>query len=68
MIGAAIIGMGWWGRTILKTLINSTVIAPARAVDPLGEACYPVALEEKLTNVRAFEATQRSVSSAIEMI
>ena len=34
-----------------------------------GEADYPVALEEMLTNVRAFEAIQRSMKSgAIEMI
>jgi predicted dehydrogenase len=35
----------------------------------LGEAPYPVALEEMLTNVRSFEAIQRSVkSSCIEVI
>ena len=35
MIGAAIVGMGWWGQTILKTLINNTIIAPVLAIDPL---------------------------------
>ena len=35
----------------------------------LGEAPYPVTLEEMLTNVRSFEAIQRSVKSgAIEVI
>ena len=38
MIGAAVIGMGWWGQTILKTLIGNTVIAPVLAVDPLDQA------------------------------
>ena len=35
----------------------------------LGEAGYPVALEEMLTNVRTFDAIQRPAKSgAIEMI
>jgi predicted dehydrogenase len=38
MIKAAIIGLGWWGQTILKTLLNNTVIAPALAVDPMDQA------------------------------
>ena len=38
MIKAAVIGLGWWGQTILKTLLNSTIIAPVLAVDPAGEA------------------------------
>jgi predicted dehydrogenase len=38
MIKAAIIGLGWWGHTILRTLLNSTIIAPVLAVDPAGEA------------------------------
>jgi predicted dehydrogenase len=38
MINAAVIGLGWWGQTILKTLRNSAVIAPVLAVDPLDPA------------------------------
>jgi predicted dehydrogenase len=38
MIRTAVIGLGWWGQTILKTLQNSTVIAPVLAVDPLDQA------------------------------
>jgi predicted dehydrogenase len=34
MIRAAIIGLGWWGQTILRNLLDSTVIAPVLAVDP----------------------------------
>jgi predicted dehydrogenase len=38
MIKAAVIGLGWWGQTILKNLLNSSVITPVLAVDPLSEA------------------------------
>jgi predicted dehydrogenase len=38
MIKTAIIGLGWWGQTILRTLLNSTIIAPVLAIDPAGEA------------------------------
>ncbi|MEA2942508.1 MAG: hypothetical protein QOD09_3037 [Bradyrhizobium sp.] len=38
MIRAAIIGLGWWGQTLLKTLSNSTVITPVLGVDPLDTA------------------------------
>jgi predicted dehydrogenase len=38
MIKAAIIGLGWWGQTILKTLLNSKIIAPVMGVDPLDSA------------------------------
>jgi predicted dehydrogenase len=38
MIKAAIIGLGWWGQTILKNIVDSTVIKPVLAVDPLDSA------------------------------
>jgi predicted dehydrogenase len=38
MIKAAVIGLGWWGQTILKNLLNNTVIVPVLAVDPLDQA------------------------------
>jgi predicted dehydrogenase len=38
MIRAAIIGLGWWGQTILKNLSASTVVRPVLAVDPLEPA------------------------------
>jgi predicted dehydrogenase len=38
MIRAAVIGLGWWGQTLLKTLSNSTVIEPVLGIDPLGPA------------------------------
>ena len=39
MINAAVIGLGWWGQNIIKTLRDSDVIRPALAVDPLDRAC-----------------------------
>src|SRR5436305_1332548 len=38
MINAAIIGLGWWGQTILKTLQNNAIINPVLGVDPLEQA------------------------------
>jgi predicted dehydrogenase len=38
MIRAAVIGLGWWGQTLLRTLSNSTVITPVLGVDPLEQA------------------------------
>jgi hypothetical protein len=38
MIKAAVIGLGWWGQTILRQLSNSTVIKPVLCVDPLDSA------------------------------
>jgi predicted dehydrogenase len=38
MIRAAIIGLGWWGQTILKNLVNSRVVTPVLGVDPSDQA------------------------------
>ena len=38
MIRAAIIGLGWWGQTILKGLQNNSIIVPVLGVDPLDQA------------------------------
>src|SRR6202035_5868384 len=38
MIKAAIIGLGWWGQTILRTLENSAIMAPVLGVDPTEQA------------------------------
>jgi predicted dehydrogenase len=38
VIRAAIIGLGWWGQTILKTLSDSSVIKPVLGVDPIEPA------------------------------
>jgi predicted dehydrogenase len=38
MIKAAIVGLGWWGQTILRNIADSTVIKPVLGVDPLDSA------------------------------
>jgi predicted dehydrogenase len=38
MIKAAIVGLGWWGQTILRNIADSTVIKPVLGVDPLESA------------------------------
>jgi len=38
MIKAAIIGLGWWGQTILKSLLDNSIIAPVLGVDPNEQA------------------------------
>ncbi|MGA7803602.1 Gfo/Idh/MocA family protein [Bradyrhizobium sp.] len=51
MIKAAIIGLGWWGQTILRNLANSTVIKPVLGVDPLDsqrEAALALGVETAL--------------------
>jgi len=35
MIDAAIVGLGWWGRTIARALASSDVIRPVLGIDPL---------------------------------
>ena len=38
MLKVAVIGLGWWGKTILGLLSNSTVIKPVLGVDPSAPA------------------------------
>ncbi len=38
MIRAAIVGLGWWGRTIQRELAASSVITPVLGVDPSATA------------------------------
>jgi predicted dehydrogenase len=33
-IQAAIVGMGWWGKTIARDLVSSTVLKPVLCIDP----------------------------------
>jgi predicted dehydrogenase len=34
-VNAAVVGLGWWGRTIVQALAGNAVIRPVLAVDPL---------------------------------
>jgi len=43
MINAAVIGLGWWGQTVVRTLLGSPVIRPVLGVDPLESARLAVA-------------------------
>jgi predicted dehydrogenase len=38
MIKTAVIGLGWWGQTILRNLASSTVVKPVLGIDPLDSA------------------------------
>jgi predicted dehydrogenase len=38
MIKVAVIGLGWWGQTILRYLLHSTTVKPVLCVDPLDSA------------------------------
>jgi predicted dehydrogenase len=35
-LNAAIVGMGWWGRTLARTLAGNALLRPVLAVDPLA--------------------------------
>ncbi len=35
MIRAAIVGLGWWGQTIARSLASSEIIKPVLGIDPL---------------------------------
>jgi predicted dehydrogenase len=65
MIRAAIIGQGWWGKTILKSLVTSTVIKPVLAVDPLDEARAAAAALGIATASRFEDALENSDVEAV---
>jgi predicted dehydrogenase len=48
MIRAAVVGLGWWGRTIVQRLQQSDRIRLVRAVDVRPEAAGPFAAEHGL--------------------
>jgi predicted dehydrogenase len=56
MIRAAIIGLGWWGQTLLRTLSNSTVVKPVLGVDPLESARAAAAVHGVETSSRFEDA------------
>jgi predicted dehydrogenase len=47
-IGAAIVGLGWWGRHILRSLAGSEMLRVVRLVDPAVEAARPLAAQHGL--------------------
>jgi predicted dehydrogenase len=56
MIKAAIVGLGWWGRTIRRELAASEIIRPVLGVD-LSEQARAAAEAEGLATTASFEAT-----------
>jgi predicted dehydrogenase len=65
VIKAAIIGLGWWGQTILKTLLNSAVIRPVLGVDPLDQARAAAAVHGVETASTFAEALAKSSIDAV---
>ena len=55
MIKAAIVGLGWWGRTIRRELAASEIIRPVLGVD-LSEQARAAAEAEGLATTSSFEA------------
>lgn len=65
MIKAAIVGMGWWGRTIAREIAGSTFIRPVLAIDP-DETSRAVAVAAGLAASARFEdALERSDIGAV---
>jgi predicted dehydrogenase len=65
MIKAAIIGLGWWGQTLLRTLSNSAVIKPVLGVDPLDPARAAAAAYGVETTSRFEDALANSSVDAV---
>jgi predicted dehydrogenase len=65
MIKAAVIGLGWWGQTILKNLLDSTVITPVLAIDPLDLARASAAKLGIATAARFADALENSSVDAV---
>src|SRR5882672_9253789 len=55
MIEAAIVGLGWWGRTIRRELAASEIIRPVLGVD-VSEQARAAAEAEGLATTASFEA------------
>jgi predicted dehydrogenase len=65
MIKAAIVGLGWWGRTIARDLATSDVIRPVLGIDP-EEAGRKAAAEKGLeTSARFEDALERKDVDAV---
>jgi predicted dehydrogenase len=54
MINAAIVGLGWWGRTIARDLSQSSLIRPVLGIDPL-ESGQAVATQLGMRTSSRFE-------------
>jgi predicted dehydrogenase len=65
MIKAAIVGLGWWGRTIHRELASSNVIRLVLGVDINEQACAAAAAEGLATTASFEEALARADIGAV---
>jgi predicted dehydrogenase len=66
MINAAIIGLGWWGKTIARALASSEVVKPLLGVDPLESERDVMAAELGMATCASFaEALARRDIQAV---
>jgi len=65
MIKAAIVGLGWWGRTIQRELASSDVIRPVLGIDPHEPARSAATAAGLETSSRFEDALERRDITAI---
>jgi len=70
MLKVAVVGLGWWGRTIVGQLQGSDKLRPVLLVDvnadaAEGRAPYPVPQEQMIANISALEAVFKSTRSGV---
>lgn len=65
MIRAAIVGLGWWGQTIARSLATSDVIRPVLGINPSGAARAAVAATGLATSSCFEDALTRADIDAV---
>ncbi|WP_315833751.1 Gfo/Idh/MocA family oxidoreductase [Bradyrhizobium prioriisuperbiae] len=65
MIKAAIVGLGWWGQTIARSLATSDVIRPVLGIDPQESARAAAAATGLETSARFEDALVRPDIQAV---
>ncbi len=65
MIRAAIVGLGWWGRTIARDLMSSERIRPVLGIDPDENGRKAAAEKGIETSVRFEDALERKDIDAV---
>jgi len=65
MIKAGVVGLGWWGRTILRELSSSDVIRPMLGIDPLEQARDAAAATGLAVSGRFEDALERADIAAV---
>lgn len=65
MIRAAIVGLGWWGQTIARSLATSEVIRPVLGIDPQEPARAAAAAMGLATSARFEDALARPDIQAV---